>query len=222
MSCNEWNEQWVARLYGELDADEERRLERHAASCAACSAELEALGRARALLQEGMPTVPLAPRAVVLRSSTWRHPAWGFAAGLAAALVVFAAGVFAGVTALGRQGATDHGLGQARTETQQDAAQRAALEQRMVTLEAELVRLTSAREAQTTLPASAERCASPEDLAAGLAKLEQQVRYDRMTDVDYLLGEMQSVERRAAGWVDETREAVRLVALTSDPRLNER
>jgi len=220
MSCNEWNEQWVARLYGELDAGEERRLDQHVAGCAACSAKLEELERTRVLLREGTPAVPPAPRAVVLRSSAWRHPAWGFAAGLAAALVVFAAGTFAGMTTL-RRPVADVGAGETRSA--EDAAQRAALEQRVVSLEAELVRLASAREAQsTTLPASAERCASPEDLAAGLAKLEEQVRYDRQIDVEYLLGQMQSVERRAAGWVDETREAVRLVALSSDPRLNER
>jgi anti-sigma factor RsiW len=218
MSCNEWNEQWVARLYGELDAGEERRLDQHVAGCAACARKLEELERARVLLREGTPAIPPAPRAVVLRSSTWRHPAWGFAAGLAAALVVFAAGVFAGVTTLGRPVAE---VGETRAA--EDASQRAALEQRVVSLEAELVRLASAREARpTTLPASAESCASPADLAAGLAKLEERVRYDRQIDVEYLLGEMQSVERRAAGWVDETREAVRLVALSSDPRLNER
>ena len=214
MSCKEWNEQWVARLYGELDPGEESRLERHVASCASCSARLEELERTRALLREGTPAIPPAPRAVVLRSSAWRHPAWGFAAGLAAVLAVFAAGAFAGMTALGRPEAAG---------AVADSAERAALEQRVVTLEAELVRLAASREEQlaaTTVPASAPRCATPEDLAAGLAKLEEQVRYDRMTDVDYLLGEMQTVERRAAGWVDETREAVRLVA--ANPRLSER
>ena len=218
MSCKEWNEQWVARLYGELDAGEERRFEEHVARCASCAAELEELERARELLRGGTPAVPPAPRAVVLRSSAWRHPAWGFAAGLAAALVVFAAGVWAGVTTLGRPSTLDAGVQQAHAAAEQDQAERAALEQRVVTLEAELVRLAASGEVRTALPASAESCASREDLA----KLEEQVRYDRLSDYEYLVGEMQSIERRAAGWVDETREAVRLVALTSDPRLNER
>jgi len=219
MSCKNWNEEWVARLYGELDPGEEGRLEQHVAQCESCRATLEELDRARLLLREGTPAIPPAPRAVVLRSSAFGYPAWGFAAGLAAALVVFAVGVFSGVTMLGRpQGASST----LEARGGEEAAQRAALEQRIASLEAELVRLTPAGEASTALPAAAARCASPEDLASGLAKLEEQVRYDRMTDVEYLLGEMNSVERRAAGWVDETREAVRLVALTSDPRLSER
>ena len=41
MSCQNWNEDWVAHLYGELDADETARLERHLEDCAECSETLD-------------------------------------------------------------------------------------------------------------------------------------------------------------------------------------
>ena len=40
--------------------------------------------------------------------------------------------------------------------------------------------------------------------------------------MEFLLGEMTAVEWRAGRWVDETREAVQLAFMQSDPRFNER
>ena len=217
MSCPQWNEQWVAKLYDELEPAEERRLEEHLAICESCRGTLDGLARSRVLLREGMGAIPAAPRAIVLRSG---RPAWAFASGLAAALVVFGLGAWAGAGVLGqppRERATVQS-GPAAEETP-----RVALEQRIRTLEAQLAELESATSAARTEPVQpAAECVTREQLAADLGKLEQRFKYERLGDVEYLLGEMKSVERRAADWVDETREAVRLVALTSDPRLNER
>jgi hypothetical protein len=218
MSCSAWNERWVARHYGELDPEDERLLEEHLAGCESCRSTLEDLGRARSLLREGMPSIPAAPRTVVLRTSRWSQPVWAFAGGLAAALVVFALGAWAGLTVLG--GSERAVVSEPGTRAGGEAASPAAIERRIVSLEAELARLSARPEPEPAVPAGS--CVTPEQLEAGLSRLEQQVRYDRFGDVEYLLGEMQAVERRAAGWVDETREAVRLVALSSDPRLSER
>jgi hypothetical protein len=217
MSCSTWNERWVAKLYGELDAEEERRLEAHLAGCDSCRDTLEELERARVLLREGMPVIPTAPRAVVLRAGRWSQPVWAFATGLAAALVVFALGAWAGSSLLHRSDRPALGPGPLVASENADTA---ALEQRIDALQAELARLATRPEPADSVPAAA--CVTHEQLDAGLSRLEQQVKYDRFGDMEYLLGEMQQVERRAAGWVDETREAVRLVALSSDPRLNER
>jgi len=218
MSCSTWNERWVAKLYDELDADELSRLEAHLAECDSCRDTLDELERARALLREGMPVVPAAPRAVVLRTGRWSQPAWAFATGLAAALVVFALGAWAGSTLLQRPTgpAVDAGSSLAAREASDDGA----LQKRIDALEVQLATLAARPEPADSAPAAA--CVTREQLDAGLSRLEQQVKYDRYGDMEYLLGEMQQVERRAAGWVDETREAVRLVALSSDPRLNER
>ena len=40
--------------------------------------------------------------------------------------------------------------------------------------------------------------------------------------MEFLIGEMNAVEFRAAQWVDETREGVRLVAMQNDPNLSQR
>ena len=43
MPCNEWNEQWVAKLYGELDPEEDRLLTGHLESCEECRDALDEL-----------------------------------------------------------------------------------------------------------------------------------------------------------------------------------
>lgn len=217
MSCRQWNEQWVAKLYDELEPAEERRLEEHLATCESCRGTLDDLATSRLLLREGMAAIPSAPRAIVLRPG---RPVWAFASGLAAALLLFALGAWAGAGVLGDafEERADRGAGPTADETV-----RLALERRIVTLEAQLAELATAATETPTEPApAAVDCVTREELAADLGQIEQRFKYERLGDVEYLMGEMKSIERRAAGWVDETREAVRLVALTGDPRLNER
>ena len=86
----------VAYLYGEIDADGRREVERHLRSCAACAQETEGLQAVRRDLESWMPpeaeldfTIVQKPTAV-LRSSRWAlvatMPAWAQVA--AAALVI--------------------------------------------------------------------------------------------------------------------------------------
>jgi hypothetical protein len=91
----------VSYLYGEVDYDTRRAVDAHLASCAACSAEVTALGDARSELGLWVPPdVELdftivkksaLPPATVLRPARWwdTAPAWAQAA---AAILVVAAG----------------------------------------------------------------------------------------------------------------------------------
>lgn len=101
-------EMLVAYLYGEIDADGRREVERHLRTCAACTRETEALQSVRHDLQTWMPPAPdlgftvvraTAAPAPVLTSPRWAAlgalPAW---AQVAAALLVL--GVSAGVANL--------------------------------------------------------------------------------------------------------------------------
>jgi hypothetical protein len=92
----------VAYLYGEVDSDMRREVERHLRTCVACTRETEGLQEARQDLQLWMPPEPalgfsITQRSVpqpapVLTSARWAAlhslPAW---AQIAAAVLVFAA-----------------------------------------------------------------------------------------------------------------------------------
>ena len=66
MSCKSWNEEWVAHLYGELDAVEEHRLTEHLGDCSECRKSLEQLEASRRMLREFAPPELAAPRVLVL------------------------------------------------------------------------------------------------------------------------------------------------------------
>jgi hypothetical protein len=220
MPCNEWNEQWVAKLYDELDPEEDRRLARHLEGCEDCRHALDELGQSRELLQASSPNVPASPRVVVLRPSGLRQPLWAFASGLAAALLVFAVGLGVGYKALSAEPNAEVPQLQARIAS--DAEARSALEARIGALEVQLIQQASATPAETTPPEAVQAMVSRDQFEDGLRRLEQRVNFERARDMEFLLGEMTAVEWRAGKWVDETREAVQLAFYQSDPRFNER
>jgi anti-sigma factor RsiW len=219
MPCNEWNEHWVAKLYDELEPEEERQLTRHLESCGECRRALDELQHSRELLQASSPYVPASPRVVVLRPSGLRQPLWAFAAGLAAALLVFVVGLGVGYAAL--TGEPSDAVPQLQAQLASDAEARSALEARIDSLEAQLIQQASAA-TETTPPEAMQAMVSRDQFEDGLRQLEQRVNYERVRDMEFLLGEMTAVEWRAGKWVDETREAVQLAFLQSDPRFNER
>jgi len=89
MPCKEWREEWVAHLYGELTAEEQQTIEEHLSSCSACSETMQELEASRHALASSVPSVPEAPRVVVLPPRRAWHPVWSFAMGAAAAMLVF-------------------------------------------------------------------------------------------------------------------------------------
>ena len=87
----------VAYLYGEIDADDRREVERHLRACSACASETEGLQAVRRDLEAWMPpepqlgfTISQKP-AAVLRPSRWSLPAIPVWAQAAAAVLVIAA-----------------------------------------------------------------------------------------------------------------------------------
>ena len=215
MSCKEWNDEWVARLYDELDEEERQRLDRHLAGCPACRRMLDELQQSRELLRSA-PPVPAAPRVLVLRPPRWRHPAWAFAGGLAAALLVFAAGLHFGSrppggASVNEQPRTTLTAAEPRGRAADD--RRAAMEARLAHLERALSQLPRAE----ALPA----VVTPDLLDERLGQFARRFQVQRTNDMEFLLAEIQATEWRAASWNDETREALRYVALRGDTQLSE-
>ncbi len=97
--CRE-KESLVAYLYGEIDAEARREIERHLEACRACADEIEGLQGVRRELESWLPPEPelgftivqKPPPATVLRPSRWslaRLPAW---AKVAAAVLAIGSG----------------------------------------------------------------------------------------------------------------------------------
>jgi len=99
--CRDWEPLLLGRVSGELDAAEERRLDLHLSGCAACRAELSALGEALALAE--LPPVSEGERAVLAGAERSALAEWkrrlrrrrSLAAGAAALAVAAAAIAFA-------------------------------------------------------------------------------------------------------------------------------
>lgn len=226
MSCNQWNPEWVAQLYGELDDAERLGMERHLEGCPTCRATFEELGASRQLLAESAPVIPNSPPLVVLEPHSQRHGVWAFAAGLACASLLFGAGWLTATRLI--PGADSAGPAQrpaasttiasrepdGPTQAQFDealAAQQAYFEKRLAEYESRLP-----GESAEAMPAVLTR----DQFEDGMSRLERRWENHRARDMEFVLGEITATEARAGTWVDETRDALRLVALQSDPRVS--
>ncbi len=223
MACKEWNDEWIAKLYDELDREEDRRLADHLDGCAECRKTFHELEQSREILRASAPHVPAAPRVLVQRTSRLRQPMWAFASGLAAALLVFAAGLYVGQRVLGETTTGAEADLQARLDSEVSA--RTALETRLDQLEralADVVLATDSTPRTESDPEILQAVITRDQFDEGLDQIAREMNLRRAQDMEFLLDEMTAIERRAAKWVDETRGAVRLVALQNDPRINER
>jgi len=95
MPCPQWNDDWIAHLYDELDPRDTAVLRQHLAVCAECTRELESLAACRAWIGRNAPGVPASPRVILVGAGRARRSWFSFAGGLAAASLLFAAGVLA-------------------------------------------------------------------------------------------------------------------------------
>lgn len=188
MACNDWNDQWVARLYDELDPKEDRRAQSHLDACAECRETLDALAGTRQLLRASVAATPPAqPRVIVLGSPRLAQTGWAFAAGLAAAALVFAVALYA----------------LPRTMSPDAAPQGvAALERRLAELE------LASRSPAAGL--------TREQLDEELARWARRVDVGRAQDVEFLLGEISAVERRTGNYINNNSETLLRVALASN------
>jgi len=226
MSCKQWNHDWIAHLYGELDPADERRLNEHLSGCSQCRATLDELAASSRLLREAAPAVPAAPRVLVLRPGVARQPLWAFAAGAACALLLIAAGVVAGsklspgagTTPVARiadspeLASTEH----APTRSEFDEAiqaQRQWFESRLNEIEQRYPNETPREDTLNTLTRG--------ELEEELTRMQRWVEVKQAVDFGFVLEEFAATEARLTTRVDENREALHYFALKSDPRVTE-
>lgn len=203
MACKEWNHDWIADLYGELDGEPKRRLDAHLAGCAECRSTLEELAGSRGILREAAPAIPTAPRVVMIRPRRLARPFWSFAAGLACASIVFFAGLLAGGTEFlapeARSTAADPEL-VTRAELRRIVEER---REREATLDGRLASLESQPQ---PAQAGSDLCLTREQFESYRAEFDSA----QQRDFRILAGEIGAVEQRAATWIDENRDALRL------------
>lgn len=221
MACTEWNDAWVARLWDEIEADEARTVDAHVKICADCRERLAGLESVRATLRAATPSVPAHPRVVVLQPRTFRRPLFAFAAGIAATLVVGTMGMLLG-SRLPSPGApqsvNDHPAAAVVPSSAilpprpEDSARFVALEQQLARLSQDIA----------TSGATPTDCVTPDDLQVAFRAMRREIDLQRARDVEFLVGEISATEWRAGHWVDETRDALRLVALQNDSRFTQR
>jgi hypothetical protein len=220
MSCTTWNESLIGRLYGEIEAADDAALDLHLASCASCRETLDELRSVRTLMRDNEPVVPRAPRVVVLRDRARFRPAL-LAASLLGTAILAGGGVGAGyVLGSGRQ---------AGAPATTSAAAAAASTEELVRREVDrrLAALSDARKAATG-PASAGAAADSADrpltakaFGAELAKFERRLNDTRTADLEYVLDQIAASEFRVGTRLGKTNDALRSVALASNPYVNE-
>jgi hypothetical protein len=217
MACEDWKEQMVARLYGEMEEAEDGRFAAHIAGCAACRDELGQLGAVRDRLRQAEPALPASPHVVLLAPRPIRRPVWAFAAGFACALLLLAAGLGAGWTLRGREGqgnASPSPVAAALTREQVEGLLReheAALDRRFG---------TNPWVPSGSPAAGAESAVTKKDLEAAFTRIEKKLDSRRTADLGYLLDAISASELRSSARIGQTREALRYVALASDPRIS--
>ena len=204
MACDKFHESIIGRLYGETTPEADAELAFHIAGCSACRTKLDELARVRKTLRESEPRAMTAPRLIVLRERTALRPALLAASILGAALV-------AGLSA---------GGGYALV---QDRAQRRASHPTVETAAVTTPALTSAAPLATPgtvasyPPSEAAPPITREDLAQAFARFERRVDSARATDLRYMMAQLADSEARSGQRIGQTNNALRYVALASNP-----
>jgi hypothetical protein len=212
MACDKWKERLVAGLYDELPGAERELLDRHLESCSECRAEMEELAGARESLRLAEPSVPYAPRVVVLdrpgrRSLSW----WNFAAGFACATLLLVVGAAAGWGLADRSDRTVIPAEEVRS-ADADFLQREDLDRALQAQEARFRSMMSEGRGELL---------SPADLDTRFASFESNLDQRRRNDLRFLLQEILAAEVRSGTAIDETQQAVRYLAVANHPGVSE-
>jgi hypothetical protein len=223
MSCTTWNDSLTGRLYGEIEAEDEAALTAHLATCASCRKTLDEFRRVRTLLREDEPDTPPVPRVVVLRDRSRIRPAL-LAASLLGAAVLAGAGAGAGY-ALG----LGHAPAPAAVATTTSAAPgvsteelvRREVDRRIATLQDPRTIAAGSKSGGSSADPAGERPISPQEIRAEFAKFERRLNGARAADLDYVLDQIAASEVRIAARLGKTNQALRSVALASNPYVNE-
>jgi hypothetical protein len=227
MPCKQWNEEWVAHLYDELEADEADRLSKHLAGCGECRHRMAELSASREFMQSCSPQVPATPRVVILRPRSFFQPLWAYAAGAACALLLFSVGLFAGYQFPGIGGGGPDELravAQQPSDTVIPTAAGGADEALQGQLDLIMRRLNDLEQASS----SPTRGAQPDIYLTQQQFQDAMTNYSRTSDTrhardfEFLLKEITATELRTGTYIDETRDELRWVAMRNDPRFTER
>lgn len=210
MACKHWKDDWVAHLYGELEATEEAILAEHLSGCSDCRQTLDGLSASRRMLQESAPWVPAAPRVVMVQPRRVWQSGWAFAMGAACAAVVFVVGVLVGPGLLPESElpSVDPTSG---LLTRADLER--ALHQQQEQFETRLAAYEPRALGPPTLPAT---WLTRDELDDEMTRFRDEVRYEQARDFRILLGEITATEVRTASWIDENRDVLRY-ALRNNP-----
>jgi hypothetical protein len=226
MSCKEWKEEWVAHLYEELEAVEQAKLNAHLAGCGECRRRLEELAASREFLRQCSPQVPATPRVVILQPRGFFQPFWAYAAGAACALLLFAIGLMAGYRIPGiGGGGSDSLMADSGSASGDVIPLSAGLDQDLqAQIDLITLRLNELERNRDVPTASA-----PSDIYLTRQQFQEAMTdyrraYDdrHSRDFEFLLKEITATELRTGGYIDETMEALRWVAMRNDPRFTER
>ncbi len=198
MACSEWRDHLLEKLYGEIEADRLAELDRHLISCDACTRELDSLGLTRQTLVDASPAVPEPPGLILLREEAapagnwWRRPGGVrmFAAGFAAATMLLAAGLAAGLAI------------SPEPVVRIDLVDQSQLQQALDSREARLINLLDQRSAH---------------VQTSLAEFGSTMESRRKEDFRLLVGELISSEMWTGRAIHENRESLRHLALASQP-----
>lgn len=223
MSCTTWNDSLTGRLYGEITPEDDAALNAHLASCASCRLTLDEFQRVRTRLSEDEPATPRVPRVVVLKERSRFRPALMAASLLGAAML---AGGTAGLGyALGRGGAAATPAVATSKPAVDGAANEEAVrrevDRRFAAWEASHANAAGPVAAHASKGSATDPTVSSEELKAEFAKFERRLNGARASDLDYVLDQIAASEYRVSNRIGKTNDALRTVALASNPYVNE-
>ena len=201
MSCETFRESILGRLYGENSATADDALTVHLSSCSACRDEIDALARVSEALRDGEPQVARAPRLLVLHDRPAFRPALLAASILGAALVAGAAagGGYAWV--------------RGRTAPSGPAPSAPALAAAASPAAAPADRVPAPAATQEAV----DRPMTRAEVDAAIARFERRIDSARAADMQYVLTQLEASEARSGQRIGRTNQALRNVALASNP-----
>lgn len=215
MDCARWNEAIVGRLYQENSAEDDAALDRHLMECASCRTTLDEMSGVRTILAEGEPAVPRPPRVVVLgRRASWRPAA--IAASILGAALLAGAGAGAGyaIASARTTRPTGEPTATATPPASVDEATAALIKNEV---DRRVAAIQASQPPATSATPKTAGSVSEDQLRAELARLERKMNDSRAADVGYLLNEMEASEARIGTRLGKTNEAIKNVALASNP-----
>jgi hypothetical protein len=177
----------------------------------------------RTLLRENEPVTPRTPRVVVLRDRARFRPAL-LAASLVGTAILAGAGVGAGYAlGSGRRVAEPSvaTASPAATAASTEELVRREVDRRLASLQDARAAVNGPTSAGTVATSPADRPLTAKAFGAELAKFERRLDGARAADLEYVLDQIAASEFRVGTRLGKTNEALRSVALASNPYVNE-